>query len=141
MLTWSIFLDFFQNIIIDDKSQDGALWSILCSTFLPKSLYIYNDIKKVIQYFWIDMKLNIPGSLSKLVKKFLKTLFFLFILSCSFALCFTFKILLIYTHYIHKRVCIPYLNIRQILSVKHSGSVCTIWQHIKTKNESTVNSD
>jgi hypothetical protein len=30
-LTWSIFLDFFQNKIIDDKSKGGALWSILCS--------------------------------------------------------------------------------------------------------------
>ena len=35
-------------------------WSILGSTFLPKILCIYNDIKKIIQYFWIDMKLNIP---------------------------------------------------------------------------------
>ncbi len=34
-------------------------WSILGSTFLSKSLCIYNDIKKIIQYFWIDMKLNI----------------------------------------------------------------------------------
>ncbi len=30
-------------------------WSILGSTFLSKSLCIYNDIKKVIQYFWIDI--------------------------------------------------------------------------------------
>jgi hypothetical protein len=30
-------------------------WSILGSTFLSKSLFIYNDIKKVIQYFWIDI--------------------------------------------------------------------------------------
>jgi hypothetical protein len=29
-------------------------WSILGSTFLPKSLCIYNDIKKFIQYIWID---------------------------------------------------------------------------------------
>ena len=35
-------------------------WSILSSTFLSKSLYIYNDIKKVNRYFLIDMKLNIP---------------------------------------------------------------------------------
>ena len=27
-LTLSIFLDFFQSKIIDDKSEDGALWSI-----------------------------------------------------------------------------------------------------------------
>jgi hypothetical protein len=30
-LTRSIFFDFFQNKIIDKKSKDGALWSILCS--------------------------------------------------------------------------------------------------------------
>ena len=28
--SWSIFLDFFQNKIFNDKSKDGALWSILC---------------------------------------------------------------------------------------------------------------
>ncbi len=38
-LTWSIFLDFFQNKIIDGKSKDGALWSILCS-ILPYMLRI-----------------------------------------------------------------------------------------------------
>jgi hypothetical protein len=34
-------------------------WSILGFTFLSKSLCIYIDNKKVIQYFWIDMKLNV----------------------------------------------------------------------------------
>jgi hypothetical protein len=38
-LTWSIFLYFFQNKIIDDKSKDGAMWSILCS-ILPYMLRI-----------------------------------------------------------------------------------------------------
>ena len=38
-LTRSIFLDFFQNKIIDDKSKGGALWSILCS-ILPYMLRI-----------------------------------------------------------------------------------------------------
>jgi len=38
-LTWSIFLDFFQNKIIDDKYKVGALWSILCS-ILPCMLRI-----------------------------------------------------------------------------------------------------
>jgi len=38
-LTWSIFLDFFQNKIIDNKSKDGALWSNLCS-ILPYMLRI-----------------------------------------------------------------------------------------------------
>ena len=38
-LTWSVFLDFFQTKIIDDKSKDGALWSILCS-ILPYVLRI-----------------------------------------------------------------------------------------------------
>jgi len=38
-LTWSIFLEFFQNKIIDEKSEDGALWSILCS-ILPYILRI-----------------------------------------------------------------------------------------------------
>ena len=28
--------------------------------FLSKSFCIYNDIRKVIQYFWIDIELNIP---------------------------------------------------------------------------------
>jgi len=32
-------LDFFQNKIFDDKSKDGALWSILCS-ILPYMLRI-----------------------------------------------------------------------------------------------------
>jgi len=32
-------IDFFQNKIINDKSKDGALWSILCST-LPYMLGI-----------------------------------------------------------------------------------------------------
>ena len=40
----SIYFLFFNFII---------RWSILGSTFLSKSLCIYNDIKKVIQYFWI----------------------------------------------------------------------------------------
>ena len=46
------------------------------------------------------------------------------ILSCFSVLCFTLKICLIYIYYIQKRVCIAYLNIRQILSVKHFDSVC-----------------
>jgi len=37
--TLSIFVDFFQNKIIDDKSKDGALRSILCS-ILPYMLRI-----------------------------------------------------------------------------------------------------
>jgi len=37
--TLSIFLDFFQNKIFDDKSKDGALWSILCF-ILPYKLRI-----------------------------------------------------------------------------------------------------
>ena len=32
--TIPLFLDFFQNKTIDDKSKDGALWSILCSILL-----------------------------------------------------------------------------------------------------------
>ena len=45
------------------------------------------------------------------------------ILSCSFVICFTLKICHIYIYSIHKRVCISYLNIRKILSVKHFDSV------------------
>jgi len=37
---------------------------------------------------------------------------------------FTLKICHIYIYSIHKRVCISYLNIRKILSVKHFDSVC-----------------
>ena len=46
------------------------------------------------------------------------------ILIFSFVLCFTLKICFIYIYYIHKRVCIAYLNIRKILRVKHFDSVC-----------------
>ena len=34
-----IFLDFFQNKIIDEKSKNGALWRIVCS-ILPYMLRI-----------------------------------------------------------------------------------------------------
>jgi len=51
-IIWIQLTFYFFNFIIR--------WSILGSTFLSKSFYIYNDIKKIIQYFWIDMKLNIP---------------------------------------------------------------------------------
>jgi hypothetical protein len=37
----------------------------------------------------------------------------------SFVLCFSVKICLIFIYYIHKRVCISYLKIRQIISVNH----------------------
>jgi len=55
-------------------------WRILGSNFLLKSVCIYNDIKKVIQYFWIDMKRNIPeigpfswhNSVFKKILKYLK---------------------------------------------------------------------
>ena len=50
-----------------------------------------------------------------------------FILSCSFVTCFTLKICHIYIYSIHKRVCISYLNIRKILSVKHFDSVCLVF--------------
>ncbi len=46
-IIWIQFTFYFFNFIIR--------WSILGSTFLSKSLLIYNDIKKVIQYFWIDI--------------------------------------------------------------------------------------
>ena len=49
-LTWSIFLDFFQNKTIDDKSKDGALWSILCSV-LPYMLKIKKKTMKDIELF------------------------------------------------------------------------------------------
>ena len=55
-------LDFF-NIFLSIFSHLNSInflflnfiirWSILGSNFLSKSLCIYNDIKKVIQYFWI----------------------------------------------------------------------------------------
>jgi len=51
-IIWIQLTFYFFNFIIR--------WSILCSTFLSKILCIYIDIKKVIHYFWIDMKLNIP---------------------------------------------------------------------------------
>ena len=41
--TIPLFLDFFQNKTIDDKSKDGALWSILCS-ILPYMLRIKKKI-------------------------------------------------------------------------------------------------
>ena len=46
-IIWIQLTFYFFNFIIR--------WSILGSTFLSKSLCIYNDIKKVIQYFWIDI--------------------------------------------------------------------------------------
>jgi len=46
-IIWIQLTFYFLNFIIR--------WSILGSTFLSKSLYIYNDIKKVIQYFLIDI--------------------------------------------------------------------------------------
>ena len=46
-IIWIQLTFYFLNFIIR--------WSILGSTFLSKSLCIYNDIKKVIQYFWIDI--------------------------------------------------------------------------------------
>ncbi len=49
-LTWSIFLGFFQNKIIDDKSEDGALWSISCS-ILPYMLRIKKKTMKDIEPF------------------------------------------------------------------------------------------
>ena len=49
-LTWSIFLGFYQNKIIDDKSKDGALWSILCS-ILPYMLRIKKKTMKDIELF------------------------------------------------------------------------------------------
>jgi hypothetical protein len=49
-LSWSIFFDFFQNKIIDDKSRDGALWSILCS-ILPYMLRIKKKTMKDIELF------------------------------------------------------------------------------------------
>ena len=57
---------------------------------------------------------------------FASKLLLFFILSCSFVICFTLKICHIYIYSIHKRVCISYLNIRKILSVKHFDSVCII---------------
>jgi len=57
-LTWSIFLDFFQNKIIDDRSKDGALWSILCS-ILPYTLRIKKKQWKISNY-WINFfKINL----------------------------------------------------------------------------------
>ena len=46
-IIWIQLAFYFLNFIIR--------WSILGFTFLLKSLYIYNDIKKVIQFFWIDI--------------------------------------------------------------------------------------
>ncbi len=46
-ITWIQSTLYFLNFIIR--------WSILGSTLLSKSLYIYIDIKKVIHYFWIDI--------------------------------------------------------------------------------------
>ncbi len=63
-LIWSIFLDFFQNKIIDDKSKNGSLWSILCSILL----YILRIKKKTMK----DIEL-INQFFLKLIKIFLKT--------------------------------------------------------------------
>ena len=65
-MIWIQFTFYFFNFIIR--------WSILGSTFLSKSLYIYNDIKKIIQYFWIDIfkliwNLILPLSMCKLMYK------------------------------------------------------------------------
>ena len=45
-ITWSIFLDFFQNKIIDDEFRDGALWSmqIMQIGFFQCIFYQYSNI-------------------------------------------------------------------------------------------------